>query len=267
MPGCALRGRWFDRNPYGPHAPCQLPAEVTVPDLVQHINVNSLKLSSWRAFSVRISSRGPVGFPVSIAANLAVEAPRNLRLTANSPGGPELDIGSNAEQFWFWSRRSEDKYVFTARHDQLARAQQRFPIPFQPDWLIEALGVIQLNEREVALEPGPPGSRRASLISERTSPQGQPVRKVMVVDTCHGLILEHALYDASNRLLARAVLSGHIRDPYTQAVLPGRIDLEWPPAKMSLVLELGPIEANPALPQQLWTVPTIPDYPALDLGR
>lgn len=268
LPGCVFFGRWFDRNPYGPKAPCQLPPNATLPDLVRHVNDNAIRLTSWRATNVRISARGLMSMPGSVSAFLAVEAPRNLRLTANSPfGGREVDLGSNADQFWFWSNSSEQKYVFTARHDQMARALERFPIPFEPDWLIEALGVIPVDEREVALEPGAQGSRRASLVCERVSPQGQPVRKVTVIDTCHGLILEHSLFDAQNRLIARAVLSGHYRDALSGAVIPGRVDLDWPSAKLALTLELGPIEINPPMQPALWTLPSIPDSPVLDLGR
>lgn len=262
LPGCAML-----RGCFGP-PPCPLPADLPLQDLVRHLNGNSVSLTSWRATNVEISSRGPIGLPVSLSAMLAVEAPRNFRLVANSPyGGNEVDLGSNAEQFWFWSKRSEEKYVFTARHDQMARALQRFPIPFEPDWVIEALGVIPIDEREVALEPGPAGSHRANLVSQRVSPQGEPVRKVTVVDTCHGLILEHGLFDASGRMIARAVLSGHYRHPTSAVVLPSRVDLEWPPAKLALTLKLGKIDVNPPLGAPHWTLPVIPNTPVMDLGR
>jgi hypothetical protein len=206
---------------------------------------------------------------MSVSALLAVEAPRNFRLMASSVAGPEVDLGSNADQFWFWAKRVEksQQYVFTARHDRLVQAQQRFRIPFQPDWLIEVLGVIPLDESELVYEPGPPGSHRANLISQRVSPQGEPVKKVTVVDTCHGLILEHALYNAQGNLIARACLLGHYNDPVSRAVLPSVIDLEWPPAQLGLTLSLGPMEVNPSLPPQTWALPSIPDYPVVDLGR
>lgn len=261
--GCATWGK-----PYSRYARCQLRPNMPLPELVEYLNQNINRLGSWRATRARIAMRGPGGVPLSISASLAIEAPRNFRLLASSLTGREVDLGSNPDQFWFWNRRDEqNKFVFTCRHDQLARAQQRFPIPFQPDWIMEALGVIPLNPGEFVLESGTK-PHRARLIAQRVSPQGQPVTKVVEVDTCHGLVLEHALFDATGRLIARATLSGHYQDSASGVVLPGRVDLEWPTEQLSLAIHLGTIEVNPVgIPPGTWGVPAMPDYPIRDLGQ
>jgi hypothetical protein len=238
-------------------------------DLVRHLNANIARVNSWRCTSAKITSRERGLTPMSLSAVISVEGDRNFRLTANNPlGGREVDLGSNSERFWFWSPRSETKHVYTARHDQLAQAQEYFPIPFQPDWLMEVLGVIPIDETEVTLEPPEPGARVGTLVANRVSPQGEPVKKLTVVDLCHGLVLEHWLLDQRGRLIAKATLRDHRPDPATGVVLPRQIDLDWPQARLGLALTFGPLEVNPTrLPPQTWTMPVVPDYPPLDLAE
>ena len=260
--GCA-------QDPYGPGARCRLVADPPLPDLVAHLNQNIERMASLRASNARIRSSEPGAAPITLSATMAVEAPRNFRLVASSILGSEVDLGSNDEQFWFWMKRAPQgqKYVFTASHDRLAQAQQRFPIPFQPDWLIEALGVIPIDPSEITYEPGPPGSHRATLVAQRVSPGGLPVTKTTVVDTCHGLVLEHGLYNERGQLIARAVLSGHYNDRATNLPLPRQIDLDWPQAQLKMAITLGPVEVNSVSAPQAWQLPAIPGYPVVDLGQ
>lgn len=263
--GCAWFHGFGNKNALADRGPCQLPSNASAEQIVAHLNQNANRLTSWRATSVNISARGAA---MSVGAMIAVEAPRNFRLIAKPPvGGPEVDLGSNDGNFWFWNKRAEEKYVFTARHDEELGRQRRFPIPFQPDWIMEAMGVVAIDGEQIRMEPGPPRSNTIRLVSDRVSPSGQPVRKVTVVDPCHGVVREHVLYSANGQLIARAVLSGHFRDRTTQVVLPARIDLEWPQAQMALTMRLGQIEVNPPhLPAQTWAVPDYPGYEVFDLN-
>lgn len=265
--GCAWGRNLFGGRGFLAPAPCALSPTSSVEDVVAHLNENSHKLTAWRTTKGTISTRGAAGVPVTVSASIAVESPRNFRLQVNGPmGGNEVDLGSNTDQFWFWNKRNEEKYVFTARHDQESGRMQRFPIPFQPDWIMEALGVINIDPEETILEPGPPRTNTAILRADRVSPQGASVKKVTVVDLCRGVIREHALYDARGRLIARAVLSEHIRDKASEAVIPTKIDLEWPQAQLGLTMRLFEIEVNPRhIPVQTWIVPSIPGYAVYDL--
>ncbi|MBI5761672.1 MAG: hypothetical protein HZA46_24445 [Planctomycetales bacterium] len=275
LAGCALCPRWnsskffTQRNPYGPRARCELPPQPTQQDVVAHLNRNIARVNSWRCTSAKITSRERGAVPMSLSAVIAVEGDRNFRLTANNPfGGREVDLGSNGERFWFWSPRNDPKHVFTARHEQLAQAQEYFPMPFQPDWLMEVLGVIPIDETEVTLEPYEPGARQGTLVAHRISPQGEPVTKLTVIDLCHGLVLEHSLVDQRGRLIAKATLRDHWPDVATGVVLPRHIDIDWPQARLGLALAFGAIEINPpTIPEPTWSMPVVPGFPPLDLAR
>lgn len=267
--GCAaLRSCFGPRDPFGANAPCVLPPDATAAQIVQHLNANTARIVAWRSDNVTISGRGTASSPFKVGARIAIESPRNFRLVARSPVGEEVDFGSNPDQFWFWARQAETKNVLVAYHDEDSRRDREFPIPFQPDWIMEALGVMALDAAEIREEHGPPGSRTVFLISDATSPQGQPVQKVTVVDMCHGIVREHQLRDRDGQLIASARMSRHRMDPVTQTVLPRQVDLDWPLRNMGLTMFLGDVITNPQnLPEQMWQIPKKPGYPVQELGR
>jgi hypothetical protein len=265
LSGCAwVRGvAGFRQAP----PPCVLTANASKEDVVACLNENSRKLTAWKTDKASIWTRGKGGIPIHVGATVAVESPRNFRLIAHSPIGNEVDLGSNQQQFWFWNKHNEEKHVFLAKHDEPTKLR-RFQIPFQPDWIIEALGVIDIDEEEVTMQPGPPGSNTVYLTADRVSPQGFKVRKVTVVDTCRGVVREHGLYDARGQMIARAVLKAHVRDAKTQAMLPTQIELDWPQAQLGITMTLSEIDVNPArIPTDIWAVPHITGYTVYDLTQ
>lgn len=267
LSGCGWSRNFGWRRPVAP-PPCVLSADASKEEVVAYLNENTQKLTSWKTDKATISTRGKAGIPVRVGATVAVESPRNFRLIAHSPIGNEVDLGSNQEHFWFWNKHNEEKYVFRARHDEESGGKRRFPIPFQPDWIIESLGVIDIDPEEVTMQAGQPGSNTVFLMADRVSPQGFKIRKVIAVNTCLGVIREHALYDARGQLIAKAVLSGHYRDTKSEAILPRQIDLEWPQAQLAMTMNLADIEVNPArIPTEIWTVPHISGYKVFDLTQ
>jgi hypothetical protein len=265
LPGCCLIRRIF---PPPPPPPCVLPEDISKDDLVRHLNENISRLRSWRSSDVSISTSTPSGIPIHLTADIAVENPRNFRLVAKSLLGYEADFGSNPERFWFWMKRSKPKNVFTIRHDKFQAARGRIPIPFQPDWLMEALGVVPLDASKLVMQPHKPGSTLVSLLEVQTLPNGQTVHRVILVDTCRGRIVSQSLHDAAGHPIAHAEFNDYRRDERTGIVLPHKIDLDWPKNKTAMTLRIGQLTVNPvSLPETLWAMPTITDFPTVDLSR
>lgn len=266
LAGC-VSGGWSLPSLKRPE-PCVLAPDITVEELVTHLNANVSRLHGWSSSDVRIQVPGPGGIPLKLEAMLAVESPRNFRLRAKSLLGDEADLGSNSERFWFWMRRAPQPYVFTARHDELHLVQERMPLPFQPQWLVEALGVVPLHPAEFSLQPHGTRAATVRLVCDRWSPAGRAVRHVIVVDTCRGHIEEHSLYDERGGLIARAVFDHHKVCGLSGVVLPHRIQLEWPETELKLTLQLGSIHVHAhALAEQTWHFPAIPGCPPFDMAQ
>jgi|GEM_PF-393929 hypothetical protein len=262
--GCQLSGASsFSFLPTPPK--CVLPPDMTKQELIRHLNHNANRVHSWQSTDVEI---GTAGVLFKMSAVIAVQQPRNFRLRAGLATGNEADLGSNPDRFWFWMRRSPDKYVLTSSHEQAGQVQKMMKFPFQPDWLMETLGVIPLDESQFTMQSqtGPDGV--VHLVSDQTTQTGESVRRVVLVDMCRGYIIAHELYDAQNRLIARAELNDYKLDAKSGAALPHRIDLDWPQARLALTMKIGEIDVNPAaIPEQTWQVPHIRGYPVLDLGK
>ena len=253
--GCRALCKQVRWCPYCPPE-CQLSEDATSTEIIAHINANADRLYSWRSTSASIRARAEGGLPVTLSANIAIARPRQFRLRASLLGANEVDLGSNAERFWFWIRRSEQPYVITVGHKDLPRVRKQLSLPFEPDWLVEALGVSPLAAGEWSVASSRPSQHRLTLVAERRSPRGGRVRRQLVVDTCLGVVSEQALYDESASLIARATLDDHRKDSETGIVVPRRIELEWPEAELSLVIRLKDIEVNPSpIPASTWEVP------------
>jgi hypothetical protein len=227
--------------------------------LIEHVNRNITNLHSWSCTDATVSATSkymPIKLPLS--TTIAVERDKNFRLRARSPLGDEADFGSNSERFWFWMRRNNPPWVFTARHADMNAVGQRLQIPFHPDWIMEALGVVPLNPNNITHQQPGKEANTLLLISEEISPSGAAVRREIVVDTHLGVILAHRLFDAAGQRLAEARLSRHRREP-SGIIMPHVIELDWPQQEMSMTLELTTIEVNPSnLSERTWNLPDIP---------
>ena len=234
-----------------------LAADLTKDQLVAHLNRQAENLSGWRCRNVRVNVPG---MPPA-AGRLVVTYPRNLRLQVSAFTRPVADIGSNADRMWFWvadpspTRTAE---TITCRHASFDAVRARANVPFDPDWLMEVLGVAPIDPRCVELRKAPDGGPLWHLVSHRTNPDGRRVTRIIHVDAAHGQVLAHELRDAATqRLIGKAALQDHRRDSQTGMVLPHRIELHWPAGETGpMTLTFGEIDVNPTdLRADQWTMP------------
>lgn len=274
LSGCSLRN-WLFPPPFSDRAPCAISPSISKDQLVAHLNRNiqgsatTSGIAAWRSTNAKITATGmPPG--ISVPASIAVEAPRNFRLRVSEPltRAEALDMGSNAEEFWFWAKDAHPQQVVTISHSDLPAAQRELRVPFDPDWLMEVLGVIPIDASKVTMTRGRADAPTLELISETPTVDGTPIRKVIRVDACHGIIREHALYDSRGILIARAALAGHRIDQTTGLIVPHVVSFDWPAMRQSMKMVLGNVELNPSqTPLSVWQVPTKPGAPRFDLSQ
>ncbi len=244
----------------------ELPEDATAAEIVNALNDNIATLYAWRSTDVKITVK-QAGIPITLSSVMAVESPRKLRLIANSLAGSEFDLGSNHERFWFWMKRGEPHGIMTASYDDLADGRPIGPLPFQPDWLMEAFGVIPISTADFTMHELPGMPQHVAFVANQVSPQGRSFERIMVVDARRGVIVEHALREPAGRLIARAILSQYQREAEGLR-LPHHIDLQWPDSGVQLTMQIGHIEINPPIiSEQTWTMPSYPDSPVIDLTR
>ena len=249
-----------------PPAPPVLPTTATLEQVIQVVNQNNSRIHSYSSDRATLSSPG---MP-SLRANLAFERPRRFRLRAETGiTGPELDLGSNDQYFWFWIKRNQPPAVYFCRHDQFDASRAKQLLPIDPNLLIEALGTAELDP--ALPHQGPffsPSGDRVEVRTVRETADG-PVTKVTVVDARRGWVVEQRVFDARGQMVARSVTKRHRRDPLSNLVMPSLVEITCPLAQFSMEIDLGPVRINRPLgnPAELWTMPDYPGYPVVDLGN
>jgi hypothetical protein len=240
----------------------------TLNQVIEVVNANTAKIHSVSSSRASISVPG---FP-ALRANIMFERPQNFRLRGETLlTGPEVDLGSNSELFWFWVRRNQPPALFFCRHDQFQTSAARQILPVEPLWLIQALGVVSFDASEQHQGPFPVGAGRLEIRSTNLNPPGGPERattRITIIDDSRGIVLEQHIYDRTGQPLASAVLSKHMLDPASGATLPRHVEIRWPPAKFELNIDLADVQVNQlsADSAQLWTKPTYGGFNEIDLA-
>ena len=247
----------------GPQLPRALPPNAPLNQVVDLINQNTHAIQAFSSTRARLSTPGAP----SIDANLVYQRDRNFRLRGGTTfTGPEVDLGSNPELFWFWVKRNTPPALYFCRHQQFT-GPARESLPVEPEWLIKALGIVSFDASELHQGPTPLHGGRIQIVSTQPgNPSGR--RRVTVVDDARGVILEQHVYDERGSLLASAMLSQHARDPATGVIMPRRVQVRWPPAQLDMTIEFYDLAINRVVgdPNELFVKPTYPGFPDVDLA-
>lgn len=241
-----------------------LPPGATLEQVIATVNANNGRIHSLASNDASISVPGAP----TLRANVAFCRPRRLRLRAQTAlTGPELDVGSNGELFWFWVRRSQTPAVYYCRHTDYPTSNVRRMIPVEPAWLIEAFGVTTFDPALPHQGPRALPGDRLEVRTVRDTPEG-PMTKVTVVDAVRGLVVEQHAYDTAGRRVASAVVEQHRRDPLTNLAVPRVVKIDCPAARFSMRVDLGNVRLNrlDCDEASLWTMPQIPGAALVDLG-
>lgn len=123
---------------------------------VGYINERSARVQSLNFGDVRLVARAQSIPLPPLRGNMAASQPRNFRMSAiGGAMGGKVDLGSNTEQFWmFLDVPTEKQPLFVyASHSDFEAGKARIPggIPFEPDWVMQALGMTTLP---TTLPPG-----------------------------------------------------------------------------------------------------------------
>lgn len=248
---------------YTQPVPRALPQAASLQQIVTVVNDNSARVQSVSTTKATISTPG---YP-SLSGNIAFQRPRSFRLVAQKFVGPEVDMGSNEEQFWFWIKREQPPAMFFCRHDQFATSAARQIIPVEPEWLIEAMGVVTIDPASQPEGPFAVGNGRVEIKSKVPSLGGMASR-VTIIDETRGIVLEEHLYDPQGVRLASALLSKHVRDPASGVTLPRRVEIKWPPTQRELTIDMSDVQINQLTPApDLFARPHYEGYNTIDLAQ
>jgi hypothetical protein len=261
---------------FHPDPSTQSRGPVPTPDaaaLVGYLNDNAKRVQSLECASLTIDAREGIQ-TVGLTGMMSCQKPRNLRLQATLFGSPAVDMGSNDTEFWYWISKADPPYLVHCSYQDLATGNVYLPFPFQPDWVMEALGMAEYNPQGKYQVKA--SRTEVDLIEETVSSQGKPVRKVTVFDlnkATNGTpqVKAHVLQDSGGREICSARITEVQYDKASQGAIPYRVTLYWPEQKMQMTLRLDSVKVNALTDQnriaRLFSRPQLQDVRSLDLAR
>jgi hypothetical protein len=255
--GCRWN-HWFRRNA-GEPPPIAFSALPSPMEAVAAVNANTQRVQSLQTQGATLAIPGAP----SISAEIAIQRPQQLRLRGGTQLlGPELDLGSNHQLFWLWAARMPDSAVYFARHDQFATSRARQMLAIEPAWLIEALGLVEIDTGSVIEGPHAAGTDRVQLRTTLAS-AGGPHTRLLILHSKYAWVLEQHVFDERGQLIASSRTSGHEYYPLDGVSLPKRIEVQVPQGVLRLVLDVDRWGIN----QPLAEGQTLFELPRSQLGN
>jgi len=260
---CLPRGPWQKKHPTPPVVFEQFP---TLQEVLVVVN-NSQRVKQLDAQGARVSAPGTP----RLRASMALERPRQLRLRAGvfDFSGPELDLGSNDELFWFWIKQHPQPAVYYARHDEFDDSQARQMMPIDFRWFSDALGLVELDPDDVHEGPLRAGNGKLEIRTHLPTRQGEMLR-VTVIDDRYGWVLEQHVRDPGGQLMVSIHCSRYRFYPAHGVSLPHQVEIHLLPGhanQMKLELDVAAYQINRVSPspKELWEMPAYEGYPAVDI--
>ncbi len=272
-------GQWFRnlRNSFGGQAnsASNIPAAFNSPPNQQQFLTWVLQhTANVKQVDARIQV-AMTGTP-KLRGSIQIERPNRMRLKAGVLGMNEMgvDVGSNDELFWIWTRVAlpgQSPTLMWATHESFRQSTSaiRKAVPLEPEWLIEALGLVDFSTYESHSQPTPQPGGRMQIISSRTGVDGKQYR-VTVFDARRGIIEQQSLYNQQGQLIAFTNSSDHVFYPQHNISLPRKIELhlfqKGQEITMRVTTDSYKINSLFGDPRLMWQMPDAGDVERINLA-
>jgi len=233
------------KNEMTPIIPQQQTEEMKI---IEAINTRNASINS---VSCNVDIRATHQFTVKLTAVIRHEKKLRFRMQTNSVLGRESDIGSNDTHFWFWSKRMDPPYLFFGRHENLMKSRLR--TPFNPEWLVELLGVGDINYQNAFVVRN---GKLVAILQPKTSTNGEQITKVTLIDPERMVVVGHYLYDSADKLIASAEVES-LLTTNTGHIVPRKLKMIWHEEGVLVEWTLRDIRINAPQSPSSWQMPDV----------
>jgi hypothetical protein len=188
--------------------------------------------------------------------------PRNFRMRSNGRLAGEIDMGSNADQFWVYVKAGGDPVYVFASHTDFEQGKARLPgnIPFEPAWVMQVLGMMKYPESNSYNVATGRADRTYTLSWQDRTPQG-PVVKEVVFEADENIgtrprVKKHVVREAGGN--KTVIAFAEVKKTGTQVLpatdpkagyglpvqYPTDVTLRWEEQKFEMHLELKGVRIN-----------------------
>jgi hypothetical protein len=215
-----------------------------------------------------------------VDGRLSMERPRNFKLELLRFGTPKANMGSNDHEFWFWVQNDgDDKSIYWCDYDAVESSS--LPLTYQPDWIVEALGLKPISSSEAAgitVQPGPERGTTA-LVFPAAKSRADSYTRVVIVSNQTRRIKEYRILASDRRTILAQASVGRYSEYGIEGgkdgsrgvcFLPETVRVEWKREQLALDVKLQDVKLNQfdsSESANVFVEPTIAGYARVNLAE
>ena len=180
------------------------------------------------------------GMTFRLSGDLAHEKEKCFRFIVTSKlTGKEMDLGSNHNIFWFWSKRVNPPALYFAKHEDLWKTNLKTPL--NPTLMIESLNVGVINKKLIS--KCHEDEKYFYLHEKRKSTTGDDCILATVIDKTNNQVKSRKLLDMNSNVIVNTIYKDNI------------IFIEWKDENASMEWDTSNKQINVSIPESLWKMP------------
>ena len=244
-------------------------SQATTLEAITVVNHNVGKVLSFSTSNATLSGDGFF----NLKGEIIFRRPGLFRLRgSHAVSGAELDIGRNSEVSWLWVQKADPKVTYYCPNADYAACQYIQSLPIDPSWMIEALGLGEIDPNVAYDGPTAVDDKHLELRRRETTAAGVERTKVYVINRYYGLPAAIRVYDKYQSIVADARVRSWRTDPQTGITIPQSVEIRCPKENegqgVTFHIHLGTPSLNTLSSSDAspWSMPQYPGYPAKNLA-
>lgn len=169
---------------------------------------------------------------VNSHAVLYAHKPKSIRIIAEN----ELDLGSNNDIFWFWSKRLDDGKLYFCKQENLS--QSKLKLPLNPLSILENINLVDIDNDYTSIQ-----YNNFYLLHKKIN---NKIKVKLVKD--EKVIGNYLLGEKGQTLYSSEVLT-------FESNIPSKIEIKWFEENIYMILELKEIQTNVVINDKYWQKP------------
>lgn len=229
----------FAHNPVFIETLPESPISPALASVIDYINGENAKVRSvyMRQMPIWLTVNG-----ISFRARgeLAHEKEKFFRLYVTTlVTGKEMDIGSNNDIFWFWSKRMEPAALYYSKHENISKANLKTPL--NPALMIESLNVGPIYVKNVRSTKESGGLHY--LMEDRISPAGEKLTVATIINI------------EKKKVVGRCLMNSRNENVVTTSYAEKSLKTIWHEECITMEWDMSGAVFNSQLPTRLWVLP------------
>jgi hypothetical protein len=227
---------------------------VQAEQLVGYLNERASRLESITYYHVSLRAFEK-GIPTpALTGTMGCAQPRNFRLIAKGGLAGDLDLGSNSDQFWAYVKATGSPlFIYASYADfESGRAQLPAGMPFEPDWVMQVVGMTTLPPGQNYSVATNDRERTYTLSWSARTPQGMDVKKEIIFEgdaatATRPQVRKHLVKDAKT---GKVICTADVKRAQTTQLgtgvmqYPTQVSLRWEEQKFEMDLSLSEAKLN-----------------------